>query len=269
MGAGDKVSPGVELNKIRSNLLKSKGTGTRRAGTLLFIIGGFLMILGYFTKYFFFEVDAIVSLLVGILLVYSDSETYLRKDVTVAGVVSAYTTLSNAIGPMEGVHSARYTVAGNPKTVVLVLGQEDNGSGPQSPVDTSARGDNFFSPPGRELASLVREELGDIKSLGTEALTRALPRVLVDSFHLAESAEFEVKSPNVRLLLKESVFGALFEGNTKKAASILGCPICSAVAELLVEAEGKNLDFGCGIDQLTGDITADFSFIDGPGGPPR
>lgn len=96
-------------------------------------------------------------------------------------------------------------------------------------------------PPGSALAALIEKKLGfKLKNCGVEALAEALPKVLVEDLEIVKDVEIEMKDDYVRFKLYDSIYADFcYEVRESSRRCALGCPMCSALANILAVATGK------------------------------
>jgi hypothetical protein len=99
----------------------------------------------------------------------------------------------------------------------------------------------LIPPPGLALAGLIERKLGfKLVDCGLEALIEALPKVLAEDLEIVTDVEIEVNEKMVRFKLFDSIYGD-FCSEVRDASRRcgLGCPMCSALASILVVATGR------------------------------
>src|SRR5579863_7855958 len=165
-------------------LSSSRGKGTWRAGIVCLVIGMVLLVSGFATGYFFFEVDSLVSMLLGIVLVFRTTQPDPWREIGVRGTAALYAALSDLF-PTGSV------------TMKTVYIPGAGGSGPVASVSAVnagvVEGDKVFrvTPPGLGVFQVIFDRLPGLKTTGLSDLLNLLPPILVDDLQLAESVVFK------------------------------------------------------------------------------
>jgi hypothetical protein len=245
------------LNELRQALRKSRGRGTWRAGVVSLILGVVLLASGYLTRYLFFEIDALVAMLLGLVLVFRTTQPEPWREIGVRGLVSLYASLSDLFPKERSALRTMYlpgTGAGGPVAAVPFLNVGQDGE-----VGSSAAVAEILtvSPPGGGLFSVLSEQLPNLKGIGASALINLLPKILADDLELAKSVNFTTAGNVVRMTVEGSAFRQVFSRD-QRAAEALGCPTTSAVAALLAEATGSRIGFACSYQRESGLVSATF-----------
>ncbi len=252
----------AEFERIMYRMARSKGSGTRKAGLVTLALGALLIVAGYLTKYLFFELDALVALLLGLVLLFKETEPYVRADVSRESVASMYSTLSELLPNDPETNRVVYLLADEAGTRSVMLSRADDlhQSGQASIKQGSERGVRI-TPPGRGLFHVIDAEIGGAELKGIGFLTNALPSVIADALKLAESVAFKQEDDVIQMIVTDPLFREVFEGNSGVAARMLGCPVCSAVAELLVFATEKDVEFECQYDSVNKVVSGKYILI--------
>ena len=115
---------------------------------------------------------------------------------------------------------------------------------------------------GRDLLSSYEQELGDLRGKGLDYLAEWLPRLLVDSFKLAEQVTFtQVNSREVSVSITKPTFEmlCLSEELTVGICDRVGCQIQGSIGEAITKATEQNVAFGgCVYDAPTRTTTATY-----------
>jgi len=102
----------------------------------------------------------------------------------------------------------------------------------------------FIVSPGSSLLSQMEDELKrEFNKTSLDELSYVIPRIIAET-RLAKHVEMHVVSGDgtVNLKVTGSVYASVYNSeNTKKSASLLGCPIVSAVASATAKASGKTV----------------------------
>lgn len=166
--------------------------------------------------------------------------------------------LESALSPMKtldllltqfGYHGRGiYLPAGN--GVILCVPEGDGSQLPMKPIvpenlqtlTNSSKG-VMLSPPGLALAKLITGELGvDLPTRGLGYLEDKLPKILIEGLQMVKDMQMQVEGGHVRFQLDGSVYcDQLWNGTGK--CSTTGCPLCSALACILVETTGRPVVF--------------------------
>jgi len=99
-------------------------------------------------------------------------------------------------------------------------------------------------PPGVALANLFENSLGtSFTKILLEQLESVLQKALVEDLEIAENLKINTRSDLIRMEITKSIFQDFCKKNGKKSnvCSLLGCPLCSSLACVLVRSIGKPL----------------------------
>jgi hypothetical protein len=99
-----------------------------------------------------------------------------------------------------------------------------------------------ITPPGLGLLAAIENKTNsDFAKKSVEELCETLPHLILDNLGMADEIEMTIQNPStLRLKLINSIYNDLYNPeNSLKSASLLGCPIISAVACAVAKATGK------------------------------
>jgi hypothetical protein len=249
------------LMDLRRSLVKIQGRGTWRAGVVSLALGIVLLAAGFLTKYLFFEIDALIALLLGLILVFRNTQTDTWRDLGIDGLVSAYASIGDLLPRNGEPITTTYLPAqssGEHLAVVsfsVVQGAEDGSA--TTGVSVSV---NF---PGAAIYAALERRLPDMSRIGVEAVIGLLPGLLVDDLDLVHSVDFKPAGNSIRMRIEGSAYAQVFE-SSPRVASALGCPITSAVAALLADAASGPIRVETRFDSKLGVATASFEVLPQP-----
>ncbi|MCW4000985.1 MAG: hypothetical protein NWE93_12170 [Candidatus Bathyarchaeota archaeon] len=101
----------------------------------------------------------------------------------------------------------------------------------------------FIVSPGSGLISQVEKQLQlDLSKINLGELCEVLPKYLTENLNLARTAELTLTSEGAGFKASGIIFESLYSVEGKPAsASMLGCPLVSAVASALAKTSGKTV----------------------------
>lgn len=249
------------LGGLRPGLVRIQGRGTWRAGVVSLALGVVLLASGFLTKYLFFEIDALVALLLGLVLVFRNTQTDGWRELGISGLVSAYASLGDLFPVDAGPTTTTYLPSqGSGKRVAVVKFGSAQRAGGAPPTNG---GSISISSPGAAVYSALIRQLPDVGRAGVEEVLGTLPGLLVDTLDLVRSVDFRSAGNNVKMRLEGSAYAQVFE-SSPLVASALGCPITSAVAGLLAEAANGPVRVETQFDSKAGAVTASFEILPRP-----
>ncbi|HZW84619.1 MAG TPA: hypothetical protein VFE91_01790 [Nitrososphaerales archaeon] len=165
-------------------------------GIAMLLTGASLLISGFLTKYFFFEFDALVSLLLGLVLLFRETGTLKWRTPEVRSVVSLYSSLADALSNTLSEDTATYAVpseAEGPRVFLHLRGSARIG-----PTNATSQKTLELTPPGRGIYLILAERLDKLRA-GPESLEGVLPGVIVDDLGLAKDLEFKLSTEGATL----------------------------------------------------------------------
>jgi hypothetical protein len=205
-------------------------------GTICLVVSATFLILAFITRYILFEFIAIVSFFLGVILIFSSIERYMKENVG----NEALTPLLIALNELMEHHSiqgnAMFLPPLNDVDLKTFLPLHDDIPLP-SFESLSEHGlvipnQGLLLPStGSGLLRLYEEEIGAFQSMTFEYLLEWLPRVLTSGLKLCENAEIIVNGEEVQVRLLVSLFRHLCQHEeTRRACRRLGCPLASSIA---------------------------------------
>jgi len=229
-----------ELLLLRKLLREVQGRNSRFAGVAFLVLSATFLVLAYQTRYLLFETVSVVSLLLGVVFVFSSIEPCVKLNVANEAVVSALLALNKFLKHFKIKGKAVYIPSlSEGKGALLFLPRKDGDAIPN--YDEIMEGDSIgvergivLPSLGTKLVQLYESELDGLKNLDFEYLTEWLPRVLVEELQVAEKVEIYSENELVHIRFSEPVFRHVCQHND--LASIrksIGCPLCSSIAETL------------------------------------
>ena len=100
----------------------------------------------------------------------------------------------------------------------------------------------LITPPGAELAKLFEETLGtSFTRINMQQIEQNMPRLLIEDLKIAQNVQIETKNNRVHVKIENSIYKYMCKEAKKSSniCSLLGCPLCSAIACVLAKATGK------------------------------
>ena len=208
----------------------------------------------------------------GALFLYVTNERYVKHDLLSATTVSSLDNLRQILTALNYHGNAtylppHYCPAFEPR-VYIPRNPTDSlppadalhhlGDAPFLPTPEAA----LIIPPGLALSKLVETKLGTrFTEIGLEQLQQVLPKLLLEDLDLAETFEIQItpnedhpntntaasrpptKSALIHVVITHSVFEDLCRAALNDATGSpickIGCPLCSAIACILVETLGR------------------------------
>lgn len=138
-------------------------------------------------------------------------------------------------------------LGGLKETVVFISAGSDSSP---PPVEEMATG-KFMTqnpkgilliPPGSGLMEqLEKSTRTDFTKMSLDDLCAILPQLILDNFQLAKEMDMRTENGQIYLKTTDSIFTALYLGETLKSLKLLGCPLASAVACAIAKATGKTV----------------------------
>ena len=98
----------------------------------------------------------------------------------------------------------------------------------------------LVNPPGLGFLSCIEKNLRiDYDKTTLSELAETLPRTILTNLDIAEDIEITIKNNQIKLLITKSLYENLYNiQNKSRSLELLGCPIASVVACVLVKATG-------------------------------
>jgi len=249
-----KMDADWELLRLRKRLLQVRGRRSRMAGVAFLMVSVVFLFLAYSTRYLAFEATSILALLLGIIFVFSNVEPYVRVDVADRAIVSPLVPLASLLHYLKAEGKAIYLPpASEQHSGKIFIPTKGVFSLPTSEEmmteDSLTILDRGVLMPtiSSALLQLYEHELGDIRKVDLEYLMVWLPRVLVDVLQLAEKMKMIENTKGIHVRMIDSAFRNLcLNPNAKIVCEIIGCPLCSSIAEALSKNTGRIVYFlGC------------------------
>jgi hypothetical protein len=183
----------------------------------------------------------------GTLAFFVQPKAYVSSDLMNATAISSLKTIDNMLLALGYREKGVYIRAYDSDKAVVFLPSEPFSMIPQ--VSELGNEATFLrdpdgvlvSPPGSALAALIEKKLGfKLKNCGVDALAQALPKVLVEDLEIVKDVEIEAKDDYVRFKLYDSIYADFcYQVRDSSRRCALGCPMCSALANILAVATGK------------------------------
>jgi hypothetical protein len=100
----------------------------------------------------------------------------------------------------------------------------------------------LVTPPGSELARLFEETLGtSFARVDLQQIEQKMPKLLIEDLEIAQNVQIETLNNTVHVKIENSIYKNMCQEAKKfsNICSLLGCPLCSAIASALAKATGK------------------------------
>jgi hypothetical protein len=238
------------LLKFYESLWRARARRSRTVGTIYLVLSMIFLILSYFTRYLVFEVIAIISLLLGVALVFVSLEKYIKLNVSTEALASALLPLNDLIDGLKVQGKAAHVPTGSEAVIFMPNSECQMSEVNYREIKESKSSEKGIVLPslGIFLKRLYERELGcKAEILDLSALLDWLPKVLVDDLKMAEKMEIARKNDEIRVKLTEPVFSRLcMEKRISRVCETVGCPICSSIADMLAASAGSVVFYkGC------------------------
>lgn len=186
----------------------------------------------------------------GIIIMYIQSEEYVKQSVMNAATRSSLTTINHILRALEYKGKAIYLppkYLKDPLTNKVYIPKEKDGKLP-TPEQIQLQENKIFvenpkgiqiTPPGDELAKLFERILEtNFTRIDLNYLEENLPKLLIENLELVQNFEIEAKNNKILVKIENGRHFKLLEENENLDNNI-GCPIASAIACALTKALGK------------------------------
>jgi len=238
-----------EMNRLRRRLWRMQGRRTRLVGWVLLALSACTLILGYETRWLFFEATALVSLLLGLILVFLSLEPYIHFRVASRAMLSPLKSLDQVLSQLGIGESFVYLPPTMGQSVGKLFIPTKQGTGGLLTLEEIQRGKVVISgkgvlvlPTGSDLLRLFEEELGvDFRLVGLSYVFTHLPP-LIRGLGLAEKVQMTKRSEDeIALTLTRPAYRSicLHAVRTQTICGRAGCPLCSSIAAALAKAAGR------------------------------
>ena len=230
-----------------TKLLQTQRRNTTLVGCLLLGIGLTVLAASIILSSTILAFIGLGLTLWGTLAFFIQPKAYVSSDLMSASAISSLKTIDNMLLALGYREKGVYIRAHDSDRAVVFLPSE-----PFSMIPDVAELGNeaaflndpagvLVSPPGAALAALIEKKLGfKLKNCGVEALAEALPKVLVEDLEIVKDVEIDVKDDYVKVKLYDSIYADFcYEVRETSRRCALGCPMCSALANILAVATGK------------------------------
>ena len=230
-----------------TKLLQTQRRNTTLVGSLLLGIGLTVLAASVVLSSTILAFIGLGLTLWGTLAFFIQPKAYVSSDLMGATAISSLKTIDNMLLAMGYREKGVYIRAHDSDKAVVFLPSEPFSTIPQvSELGNEAAFLNdpagvLVPPPGSALAALIEKKLGfKVKNCGVEVLAEALPKVLVEDLEIVKDVEIEVKDDYVKVKLYDSIYANFcYEVRETSRRCALGCPMCSALANILAVATGK------------------------------
>lgn len=236
-----------ELTDLRRYLWWARGRHSRDAGTFLLIISVAFFILAYFTRYIVFEVTSIVSLLLGVVMIFTSLEPYMKTRAATEAIYSLLEIVEEFLDTLNATGKAVFIPPTPDQTrgmVFIFTAGHSNLPDLKKLIDGKeliCEEGVLLPSPGSSLLRLYEEELGDLRRIDFPYLVEWLPKVLVNGLKLAERVEITRLDDTVKVAITGTVFNYLHQRreSIKVVCETMGCPLESSIAQAIAKNTGR------------------------------
>jgi hypothetical protein len=217
----------------------------------------YLMILvGAFSLVFSIVLSSTVLVFIGLglafwgaLLRFIRPQKLVRPDLMDSTALSSLEAVDYFIGRLgyaeKGIYLPRN---GNPANAVVFLPSEpleEIPSHEEMEKRILAKKGLVLIPPGLALADLIQHELGEkFNQSSLEKLRERLRKVLIEDLEIVDDFDMQIDGSTISMKLVGSIHTDFCKKlKNKRICSMLGCPLCSAMACLLAQTTGKPVLF--------------------------
>ena len=187
----------------------------------------------------------------GALLMFIRPRHYVRSDLMDSTALSSLTSIDRLITSLGYTQKGIYLPAGNPdKTVVFIPAHPLK----RMPKIKQIKNQVFVKhpegialvPPGLSLASFFERQLGvKFTDWSLKEMSERLPKLLIEDLELVQDCTIDIDGDRVTFTFVESVYSDFCTKlrDSTKICSSLGCPMCSAMACVLVQVSHRPVEF--------------------------
>ncbi len=235
MSRDDEVD---EILRLRERLWRSRRRRSRYGGVALLVIGLLSLPLVLITHDLIFEITFLLTIPMGLLVMFLSVETYVRTGTASAILLSLLYDVKALTGELPTGNRPLFVPAGNDENGVQVYFGDPSSS-------------KSIVLPGlaKPLTHIYELELGNLSGLELQYLSRNLPKVIVDGLQLAEAVRIEIEDDEVSLTVEKPVFWPLYlEEGLKPLYEKIGCPLAWSVGESLAKSSRRMvryIDYEC------------------------
>lgn len=211
----------------------------------MLLLSATLLVIAYFTRYIAFEVTAILSLLIGTVLLVSQLEPLVKLR-----------PASQAILPLIQIFidlKRVFNVSGKGIFIPCKTGEVKLLLPAKSRIDQSvilkiadegavAHSDGLILPSlGQGLSQLYEEELSEVRGMELSYIMEWLPRVIVDGLGLCEKVEMIMVDEEIHTILTKPFIRDICQRNDikKPMCYSTGCPLTASIADTLAVSNGR------------------------------
>lgn len=187
----------------------------------------------------------------GALLMFIRPRHYVRSDLMDSTALSSLTSIDRVITSLGYNEKGVYLPADNPdKTVVFIPAQPLK----KIPKIEQVEKQVFVKdpegitlvPPGLSLANFFERQLGvKFTDWSLQEMSERLPKLLIEDLEMVQDCTINIDGDNVSFRFVESVYAEFCSKlrDSTKVCSSLGCPMCSAMACVLVQVSHRPVEF--------------------------
>jgi hypothetical protein len=236
----------TEIDQLKTQSWKTRAMPSRLSSGALLILGA-VSLLGAIV--YTSTVLAFIGLglaFYGMLFLFIRPARYVESE-TLVSALSPIKTLDLLLTKLGYHGRGIYLPAGN--GVVLFVPESDESQlamnlGASENLQTLANSSQgvMLSPPGLALTRIIERGLGaGLSTRGLGYLEDRLPRMLVEGPQIVKDMQMQVEGSRVRFQFGGSVYCDHLRNDGGKCST--GCPLCSALACILVRATGRPVVF--------------------------
>lgn len=211
-----------------------------------------MFFLAYLTNYLLFEVTSVLSLFLGMTLVFTGLETYIRSRPANMIAKSPLVTLKESLARDGDIENAIFYY--NQERMPLMKFAEDQSNS------------RTFSTVGNDLMKLYEEEIGSIEGKGLDYVREWIPRILQESLKLSDRVAFEEKDGRVMTSILNPAFELLCLSAELKngICDKIGCQVQASICQAIARGTKSEVRFdGCIHDDVTRESVASYSLLGG------
>jgi len=219
-----------DVFKLRERLWSSRRRRTRYGGIALLTVGSLSLALVLITRELVFEIAFLLSVPLGILVMFMTVEPYVRAGTANAVVMSSLLGAKALLG--ESTTSERPVFEPTEGGVQVRFG----GLSSSSPT--------ALPELAKPLTRIYELEMGDLSRLELGYLFRNLPKVIVDGLQLADAVRIEAEGDGVSVAIERPTFWPIYlEDELRPLYERIGCPLAWSVGEALAKCSGRLVSY--------------------------
>jgi len=210
-----------------------------------------MFLLAYLTNYLLFEVTSILSLFLGMTLVFAGLETYIRSRPANMIAKSPLVTLKETLEKDGKIGNALFYY--------------DQDKIPLMKLDSDNSASRTLSTVGNDLMKLYEEEIGSIDGKGFDYVREWIPKILQESLKLSDRVTIEKTDGKVKASLLKPSFELLCLSPELKngICDKIGCQVQASICQAIARGTTSKVRFdGCVYDSATRESVASYTLLD-------